>query len=60
MPVGSIIAALLLPPLAVFLDEGVTPNFWIDVALTCLGFVPGVAFALFVLIRKRRGQPVMA
>jgi uncharacterized membrane protein YqaE (UPF0057 family) len=60
MPVGSIIAALLLPPLAVFLDEGVSPNFWIDVALTCLGFLPGVAFALFLLIRKRGPQEQIA
>ncbi|WP_332812846.1 YqaE/Pmp3 family membrane protein [Sphingomonas sp.] len=54
MPVGLIIAALLLPPLAVFLDQGVSRNFWIDFALTCLGFVPGVIFALYVLIAKRR------
>ena len=54
MPIGLIIAALLLPPLTLFLDQGVSRNFWIDVALTCLGFVPGVIFALFVLIAKRR------
>jgi uncharacterized membrane protein YqaE (UPF0057 family) len=53
MPIGLIIAALLLPPLAVFLDQGVSRNFWIDFALTCLGFVPGVIFALVVLIAKR-------
>ncbi len=54
MPIGFIIAALLLPPLAVFLDQGVSRNFWIDFALTCLGFVPGVIFALVVLFAKRR------
>ena len=36
MPVGLIIAAVLLPPLAVLLDQGLSRNFWIDVALTCL------------------------
>lgn len=54
VPIGLIIAALLLPPLAVFLDQGVSRNFWIDFALTCLGFVPGVIFALIVLIARHR------
>jgi uncharacterized membrane protein YqaE (UPF0057 family) len=60
MPIGLIVAALLLPPLALFLDQGVSRNFWIDFALTCLGFVPGVIFALWVLLAKRRptGGPV--
>jgi uncharacterized membrane protein YqaE (UPF0057 family) len=57
MPVGLIIAALLLPPLAVFLDEGVSRNFWISFALTCLGFLPGVVFALFTVLRKSRRVP---
>ena len=57
MPVGLIIAALLLPPLAVFLDEGVSRNFWIAFALTCLGFVPGAVFALIVVLRKPRNVP---
>jgi uncharacterized membrane protein YqaE (UPF0057 family) len=60
MPVGLIIAALLLPPLALFLDEGVSRNFWIGVALTCLGFLPGVVFALFVLISRRRPREQLA
>ena len=60
MNIGMIVAALLLPPLALFLDEGVSRNFWIDVALTCLGFLPGMIFALFVLIAKRRRQVAMA
>jgi uncharacterized membrane protein YqaE (UPF0057 family) len=54
MPVGLIIAALLLPPLAVFLDQGVSRDFWITFALTCLGFVPGVVFALVVILKKSR------
>jgi uncharacterized membrane protein YqaE (UPF0057 family) len=49
----AIIAAILLPPLGVFLDRGITPAFWLTVVLTCLGFVPGVLFALFTIIRPR-------
>lgn len=50
---AAIVAALLLPPLGVFLIHGLGPAFWIAVALTCLGFIPGVVFALVMLFRPR-------
>ena len=49
--IGAGIAAVLLPPLGVWLVAGVGRDFWIAVALTCLFFVPGIAWALFVLFR---------
>jgi uncharacterized membrane protein YqaE (UPF0057 family) len=52
MSVGRIIAALLLPPLAVFLAKGISLDFWIAVVLTCIGYVPGIIFAFFVLARS--------
>jgi len=57
MTIGQIIAALLLPPLSVFLQEGLSRNFWIDVGLTCLGFVPGIIFAFAVAVSRRRIAP---
>ena len=51
MSAGLIVAALLLPPLAIFLAEGVTRNFWIAFALTCLGYLPGVAFTFYRLLK---------
>jgi uncharacterized membrane protein YqaE (UPF0057 family) len=57
MSPARIIAALLLPPLAIFMAEGLSRNFWIDVALTCLGFLPGIAFAFFTLLRKPPPAP---
>jgi len=54
MTIGLVLAALLLPPLAIYLVEGVSRDFWIGVGLTCLGFLPGVAFAFFTLLRNRR------
>jgi uncharacterized membrane protein YqaE (UPF0057 family) len=58
MKIGEIIAALLLPPLAVFLEEGLSRNFWIDVVLTCLAFLPGIVFAFLVLGHdSRRARP---
>lgn len=53
-----IIAAILLPPLGLFLDRGITADFWIAAALTCLGFVPGVVYALIAI--ARRDRPVVS
>lgn len=48
-----IILAILLPPLAVYLHEGVINNkFWIDLILTLLFFLPGVIYALVVVLGK--------
>ena len=57
MTVGEAIAALLLPPLAVYLEERLSRNFWIDVALTCLAFIPGIIFAMYVLSREHPATP---
>ena len=46
----AVAAALPLPPLGVYLDPGIGRDFWIAVALTCLGFVPGLLYALFALL----------
>lgn len=55
--VGALIAALLLPPLGVFLDRGLGSDFWIATALTLLGYIPGALFALYtLLLRDRAGQ----
>nr|WP_225840855.1 YqaE/Pmp3 family membrane protein [Rufibacter glacialis] len=44
-----IVLAILLPPLAVFLHEGLGSRFWISILLTLLFFIPGVIFALLVV-----------
>ena len=53
-------AAILLPPLAVFLAQGVSRDFWIAFGLTCLGYLPGVAFALFTLLKRRSSRSAAA
>ena len=48
-----IVLAILLPPLAVYLHEGVINNkFWLDLILTLLFFVPGIIYALIVVLAK--------
>lgn len=45
----EIILAVLLPPLAVFLHEGIGSSFWISIILTLLGYLPGIIYALLVV-----------
>ena len=49
-----LIFAVLLPPLAVFLNEGASQRFWIDCVLTLIGWLPGVLFAVYCLARPVR------
>jgi len=48
--------AVLLPPLAVYLNAGITRKFWINLLLTMLGFVPGAMHALYTVITEHRSQ----
>lgn len=50
MTLLQIIAAILLPPLGVFMKVGIGKQFWINVLLTLLGFIPGVIHALWVIM----------
>lgn len=52
MIVVQIVLAILLPPLAVALREGLAPHFWANIALTLVAWVPGVIHALYVVLRR--------
>lgn len=48
-----VILAIILPPLAVYLYEGeINGKFWLDLLLTLLFFLPGVIYALIVVLQK--------
>ena len=49
--VAAVIAAILLPPLGIFLARGLGPEFWIGTLLTVLFWVPGILFALVMVLR---------
>ncbi len=51
MPIVRIVAAVLLPPLGVFLARGLGAAFWLNCLLTLIGFVPGVVHALYEVMR---------
>jgi uncharacterized membrane protein YqaE (UPF0057 family) len=48
----KIIFAIILPPLGVLMEVGLTKHFWINILLTILGFVPGIIHALYVILSK--------
>ncbi len=52
MDVLRIILSILLPPLGVFLQVGIGLQFWINIILTLLGYIPGVIHAIWVIVRK--------
>ncbi|MFK7771918.1 MAG: YqaE/Pmp3 family membrane protein [Saprospiraceae bacterium] len=45
-----VILAILLPPAAVGVYEGITTRFWISLLLTLLFFLPGLIYALIVVL----------
>lgn len=48
-----IILSILLPPLAIYLHEGVVNSkFWIGLLLTLLFWLPGIIYALVVVLDK--------
>jgi len=54
LSVGAFVAAILLPPLGVYLVRGLGASFWINVLLTLIAWVPGVIHALIVVLANRR------
>lgn len=52
MDIVRIIAAIILPPLGVFLQVGIGKHFWINIVLTILGFIPGIIHAIWVIVTK--------
>jgi uncharacterized membrane protein YqaE (UPF0057 family) len=52
MDIIRIIAAVLLPPLGVFLQVGIGKAFWINIVLTLLGYLPGIVHAIWIIAKR--------
>jgi uncharacterized membrane protein YqaE (UPF0057 family) len=52
MDIVRLILAIFLPPVGVFLQVGLTLQFWINVLLTLLGYVPGIIHAVWIILRR--------
>ncbi|KAF7042212.1 hypothetical protein CFC21_062013 [Triticum aestivum] len=46
----EVILAIILPPVGVFLRYGLAVEFWICLLLTLLGYIPGIIYAVYVLV----------
>lgn len=53
MIIVKIILAILLPPVAAFLQVGLSTHFWINLILTLLGGIPGMLHALWLVFSNR-------
>lgn len=47
-----IVLAIILPPLGVFTQVGLTAQFWINILLTLLGYIPGIVHAVWIIARR--------
>jgi uncharacterized membrane protein YqaE (UPF0057 family) len=52
MDILRIIIAILLPPLGVFLQVGLGLQFWINILLTLLGYIPGIIHAVWIIATR--------
>jgi uncharacterized membrane protein YqaE (UPF0057 family) len=51
MDLFRIILAIILPPLGVFLQVGFGLQFWLNIVLTLLGYIPGIIHAVWVIAK---------
>ena len=54
MKLVKIILAILLPPVAAYMQVGLTKHFWINIILTILGGIPGVIHALWLVLTDKK------
>lgn len=52
MDLIRILVAILLPPLGVFLQVGIGPQFWLNILLTLLGYIPGIVHAVWIIAKR--------
>ncbi|MBW2424054.1 MAG: YqaE/Pmp3 family membrane protein [Deltaproteobacteria bacterium] len=55
MEILKIILAIFLPPVAAYLQVGLSTHFWINIILTLLGGLPGVVHALWLVLTGKSG-----
>jgi uncharacterized membrane protein YqaE (UPF0057 family) len=51
----NLILAIFLPPIGAFLQVGLSLHFFINIALTLFGLIPGVAHAVWLVLKDKKG-----
>jgi uncharacterized membrane protein YqaE (UPF0057 family) len=54
MNILRILLAILLPPVGVFLTVGLGLQFWLNILLTLLGYVPGIVHAVWIIASRAK------
>lgn len=54
MQILKIILAIFIPPVAAFLQVGLTTHFWINIVLSLLFYVPGIIHALWLVLTDKK------
>tara|TARA_Y100000780_G_scaffold138733_1_gene124943 strand:+ start:518 stop:706 length:189 start_codon:yes stop_codon:yes gene_type:complete len=52
MDILRILLSVLLPPVGVFLQVGLGAQFWINILLTLLGYIPGIVHAVYIIAKR--------
>ncbi len=47
-----ILFSILLPPIGVAMETGISKTFWLNVILTLLGYIPGIIHAVYVIAKR--------
>jgi uncharacterized membrane protein YqaE (UPF0057 family) len=45
-----ILIAIVVPPVGVFLQVGMGWQFWINLLLTFLGYIPGIVHGIYIIL----------
>lgn len=56
MDILRIILSVIFPPLGVFLQVGIGVQFWINILLTLLGYIPGIIHAVWIIATRGEGR----
>lgn len=52
MDILRLILSIIIPPLGVFLQVGLGVQFWLNVVLTLLGYIPGLIHAVYIIFTR--------
>ena len=47
-----ILLAILLPPVGVFFTVGLGGQFWLNILLTILGYIPGIVHSVYIIAKR--------
>ncbi len=56
MGILRIILLVIIPPVGVFLKVGLGLQFWINILLTLLGYVPGLIHGIWIVSRSESAR----